>query len=61
MLPEGDFVWVNRGAICNLQHIARISNYDAILTNEEKIEVSIDRLTEVKRLMRRYWTGEENK
>lgn len=54
-LPEGDFVWINSGYICNLLQIARIDKGDVVLTNGMRLKVSRARLPEVKNVLRKYW------
>ena len=54
-LPQGDFVWLDRGCICNLAHIAKVSSGEVILTNNKNLQVSRERLTEVKGKIRSYW------
>lgn len=54
-LPQGDFVWLDRGCICNLAHIAKVSSGKVILTNNKNLQVSRERLTEVKGKIRSYW------
>lgn len=59
-LPAEDFVWIDRGCICNLMQISRISNGDVLLTDGIRLQVSRDRLTEVKTVLRKYWTEKED-
>lgn len=54
-LPKGDFAWIDKGCICNLSHIMKISGADVILENGKRLAVSRDRLTEVKGKLRSYW------
>jgi len=54
-LPEKDFVWLDRGCICNLSKIVKIEGSDAILNNEIRLQISRERLVEVKSQIRRYW------
>lgn len=58
-LPLEDFVWLDRGCICNLLQISRISGGDVLLEDGTRLQVSRDRLTEVKSFLRRYWIGTE--
>ncbi|MGN0335463.1 MAG: LytR/AlgR family response regulator transcription factor [Lachnospiraceae bacterium] len=58
-LPQEDFVWLDRGCICNLIHIGRISRGDVVLIDGTRLQVSKDRLTEVKDTIRKYWIGKE--
>lgn len=54
-LPVNDFVWLDRGCICNLSRIVKVEGSDAILSNDRKLQISRDRLTEVKNQIRKYW------
>lgn len=60
MLPEGDFVWIDRGCICNLAQISKITDGYIVLVNSMKLQGSRDRITEVKNIFRKYWT-EDNR
>ena len=60
-LPAEDFVWIDRGCICNLMQISQISNGDVLLTNGIRLQISRDRVTEVKTILRKYWTEKENR
>lgn len=57
-LPEGDFIWIDRGCICSLIQISRISEGDILLVDGTRLQVSRDRLTEVKRTLKKYWIGD---
>lgn len=58
-LPQGDFVWLDRGCICNLAHIAKFSNDGVVLTNDKMLQVSRERLTNLKVQIKRYWLTKE--
>lgn len=58
-LPSGDFIWLDRGCICSLLQISRISKGDVVLTDGTRLQISRDRLTEVKNAIRKYWIGKE--
>ena len=60
-LPQEDFVWIDRGCICGLMQISRINNGDIVLTDGTRLQVSRDRLTDVKNRLRKYWIGKEEK
>lgn len=60
-LPKEDFVWIDRGCICNLLQVSKINNGDIVLTDGTRLQVSRDRLTEVKTALRKYWKGRDNK
>ncbi len=54
-LPKGDFIWLDRGCICNLAHIAKVNGNNVILTSGKSLQVSRERLTEIKGKIRSYW------
>lgn len=58
-LPKGDFVWIDRGCICNLMQISKIGDGYVWLLDGNKLPASRDRLTEVKSMLRKYWMGTE--
>ena len=60
-LPDGDFTWLEKGSICNLAQIRKVTGSEVILMNGNSLKVSRDRLTEVKAQIRRYWTNPEDK
>lgn len=60
-LPKGDFIWLDRGCICNLAHIAKVSGNSVILTTGKDLQVSRDRMTEIKGMIRSYWLDERGK
>lgn len=55
ILPKNDFVWIDRGCICNLMKIAKIQNGDIYLNDGTRLQVSRDRLVEIKQILRKYW------
>ncbi len=55
-LDNDMFEWIDRGYICNLAHIVKITDDTIELTNGEKLQVSGDRLTSVKNQLRDYLT-----
>lgn len=57
-LPQEDFVWIDKGCICNLLQISQIDNRMVLLTDGTRHPISRDRLTEVKSILRKYWIGE---
>lgn len=57
-IPEGDFVWIAKGCICNLMQIKKISEGNVVLADGTMLPISRDKLTEVKNQLRRYWTWE---
>lgn len=56
-LPKEDFIWIDRGCICNLIQISKIDKGDVLLTDGTRHPVSRDRLTDVKSTLRKYWIG----
>lgn len=58
-LPQEDFIWMDRGCIVNLSQIARIDGEELILTDGTRLNVSRDRLTELKNRVREYWMEKE--
>lgn len=60
-LPSGDFVWIDKGCICNLSHIMKIKGGDVTLVNGIRLAVSRDRLTELKDKMLSYWMDIEER
>jgi len=56
-LPQEDFVWIDRGCICNLMQISKIDKGDVLLTDGTRHAISRERLTEVKSILRKYWIG----
>ncbi len=56
-LPEEDFIWIDRGCICNLIQILKIDRGEIWLTDGTSHPVSRERLTEVKGILRKYWIG----
>lgn len=55
-MPKEDFLWIERGCICNLMQIRKISEGNVVLTDGTRLPISRDKLTEVKEQLRRYWT-----
>lgn len=53
-LPNEYFEWIERGCICNLAHIVRISDDCVYLTNGEIQKISRERLRETKNRLRNY-------
>lgn len=59
-LPSDDFVWIDRGCICNLTKISRLKGDIIYLDNGCSLPISKDRMTEIKDILLRYWTDLEN-
>lgn len=60
-LTDSDFVWIDRGYICNLLQISRIQNGDILMTDGTRLKVSRDRLVEIKQILRKYWLDQGGK
>lgn len=58
-LPTGNFIWIDRGCICNLSQIMKVSGGDVYLTNGVNLAVSRERLTEVKEKISGFWLDGE--
>lgn len=59
-LPAEDFIWIDRGCICNLMHISRISEGDILLIDGTRLQVSKDRLSNVKKTLSNYWIEKDD-
>lgn len=60
-LDNSQFVWLERGYICNLDKIRKISGGYADLVNGERLIISRDRIKEVKNSLRKYLMARENR
>lgn len=60
-LPEGDFIWLDKGCICNLGQISKVNGSDVVLLSGRVLNVSRDRVSEVKAYLRDYWSIDEDK
>lgn len=56
-LPQEDFIWIDRGCICNLMQISKIDKGEVVLTDGTRHTISRERLAEVKSTLRKYWIG----
>ncbi len=54
-LPEDEFVWIDRGHIVNIRHIERIESTRICLKGKIELEVSLNRLSDLKQKVRAYW------
>lgn len=54
-LPEGQFIYVDRGCIVNLEHVMKLRNREISLPNGEAVLVSYPQLKEVKKAINDYW------
>ena len=59
-LPEGDFIWLDKGRICNLGQIMKVNGNEVVLLNGSLLSVSRDRVSEVKAQLRDYWLIDED-
>lgn len=55
-LPEGDFVFIERGIIVNISHISRMDKNKITLSNNEVLTASRAYLKKVKEEVTRYWS-----
>lgn len=55
-LPADEFIWGDRGYLCNLSHIVQIQNQKLTLSTGEQLYVSERRFSERKRQVMEYWT-----
>ncbi len=60
-LPEGEFLWANRGAICSLAQIKRKTERSLVMKNDKEIEIAMDRLKRVGQEIAEYWQREMGK
>jgi len=58
-LPEGEFVWANRGTICNLAHVMKIKDEELELSNHTSIPVIRGKINELKIVIKNYWIRKE--
>lgn len=58
-LPEGEFVWANRGTICNLAHVMKIKNEELELSNHTTVPVIRGKINELKITIKNYWIRKE--
>lgn len=55
-LPMDDFIWIDRGCICNIVHISKINCGDILLNDGTRLQISKDRISDVKSRLRKYGT-----
>lgn len=58
-LDQESFEWIDRGCICNLAQVMQIVEDSVVMTNGTKLQVSRDRLPDLKIRMRKYLTKKE--
>lgn len=54
-LPEGQFIYVDRSCIVNLEHVMKLKNRDIFMPNGDVIQVSYPQLKDVKKEINDYW------
>lgn len=54
-LNQQEFLFIDRGCIVNLQHIAGITHSDCILTDRTVLAVAQSRLAELKKRLNEFW------
>lgn len=55
-LSPDEFLFIDRGCIVNLRHIAGIENSDCILTDGSRHAIALSRITGLKRKLNAYWS-----
>jgi len=58
-LPQGEFVWVNRGTICNVSQIMRVDGEEVLMKNGNTVPVIKGKIMELKSTVTRYWMEKE--
>lgn len=54
-LPEDEFVWVDRGYLCNLYHVKQIKDNQMVLSTGQQLYIGERRLTQLKHRIMEYW------
>lgn len=54
-LPKGEFIYVDRSFIVNVQHVMKLKNKEIYMSNGEKVPVSKPQLDRVKTEINTYW------
>lgn len=54
-LPEGDFIYVDRSYIVNLEHVMKLKNREVYMSNGDIVPVSYPQLDKVKKGINAYW------
>ena len=54
-LPDGDFIYVDRSYIVNLEHIMKLKNREVYISNGDVVPVSYPQLDKVKKGINEYW------
>lgn len=57
IIGDGRFIFIDRGAFINLDHIQKIENGEAIMTNGDSLPISRRLLPQVKLTINRYYGG----
>lgn len=60
-LPEDEFVWVDRGYLCNLYHVKQIKDNQMVLSTGQQLYIGERRLAQLKHRIMEYWqAGTDN-
>ena len=60
-LPEDEFVWVDRGYLCNLYHVKQIKDNQMVLSTGQQLYIGERRLAQLKHQIMEYWqAGTDN-
>ena len=54
-LPEDEFVWVDRGYLCNLYHVQQIKDNQMVLSTGQQLYIGERRLAQLKHRIMEYW------
>ena len=54
-LPEDEFVWVDRGYLCNLYHVKQIKDNQMVLSTGQQLYIGERRLARLKHRIMEYW------
>ena len=54
-LPEDEFVWVDRGYLCNLYHVKQIKDNQMVLSTGQQLYIGERRLAQLKHRIMEYW------
>ncbi len=56
-LPDGDFVFIDRGCIVNLRHVCAVEHADCILTEHIRLPAAQSRLPDLKQKLNKFWSS----
>ena len=54
-LPDGDFIYVDRSYLVNLEHVMKLKHREVYMANGDIVPVSYPRLEQVKKGINAYW------